>query len=198
EVEVFTLSTRVWKSVSNIPPAFQTYDLTFCHVFVDGFIYWHAFDNSKWANGIRSNLIISFDLTSDEFGEVCLPGRLMYNKFMISKVYESLGLFEYYNEGETRFFDVWIMKEGVTKSFAKMLSIKAPDSWVCYRVLELRQNGEAIIENINDTNSSVLEVYEPSSGRISSVGVNGTFYTFSVNSYIETLLLLDQPNSVIH
>ncbi|GKB11154.1 hypothetical protein Tco_0845077, partial [Tanacetum coccineum] len=96
---------------------------------------------------------------SDEFGEVCLPGRLV-NKFTISKVYESLGLFEYYNEGETRFCDVWIMKEGVTKSFTKMLSIKAPDIWVRYRVLELRKNGEAIIENIDDTNSSVLEVYE--------------------------------------
>ncbi|GKB81060.1 retrovirus-related pol polyprotein from transposon TNT 1-94 [Tanacetum coccineum] len=195
EVEVFMLSTRVWKSVSNIPPAFRTCDLTFGHVFVDVFIYWPSYDNIKLAVGIRSNLIISFDLMSDEFGEVCLPGKLVrINKFTISKVYESLGLFEYYNEGETRFCDVWIMKEGVTKSFTKMLSIKAPDSWVRYRVLVIRNNGEAIIENIDDTNySSVLEVYDPSSGRISGLGINGYPYSFSMNSYMETLLLLDQP-----
>ncbi|GJX82785.1 zinc finger, CCHC-type containing protein [Tanacetum coccineum] len=111
---------------------------------------------------IRSNMIISFDLKSDEFGEVCLPGRfLRMNKFTILKVYESLGWFEYHKEGETRFCDVWIMKEGVTKSFTKMLSIKAPDSWVSYRVLELRKNGEVIIENIDIHTRLYLKFMNP-------------------------------------
>ncbi|GJV92027.1 hypothetical protein Tco_1539840 [Tanacetum coccineum] len=72
---------------------------------------------------------------SDAFGQVCLPaGRLVRtNKFTISKVYETLGL------------------SSATKSFTKMLSIEAPDTWMSYRVLELRKNGEAIIENIDDT-----------------------------------------------
>ncbi|GJR14448.1 F-box domain containing protein [Tanacetum coccineum] len=139
------------------------------------------------APGILSNMIISFDLKSDEFGVVYLPGRLVQtNGLVLSKVYESLGLFEYYyNDGETRFCDVWIMKEGVTKSFTKMLSIKATHSWVRYRVLELRKNGEVIIENIDDTNSSILQVYEPSSGRISGVGINGSFGSLKVNSYMK-------------
>ncbi|GKD51946.1 retrovirus-related pol polyprotein from transposon TNT 1-94 [Tanacetum coccineum] len=203
EVEVFTLSTRVWKSVSNIPPAFRTCQLTFGYVFVDGFIYWRAYGNINLADGIKSHFIISFNFKSDAFGQVCLPaGRLVRtNKFTISKVYETLGLFEYYKEGEKRFCDVWIMKEGATKSFTKMLSIEAPDRWMSYRVLELRKNGEAIIENIDDTitnYSSVLEVYDPSSGRrISGLGINGYPYSFSMNSYMETLLLLDQSNSII-
>nr|GEX88265.1 hypothetical protein [Tanacetum cinerariifolium] len=37
----------------------------------------------------------------------------------------------------------------------------------CVRVLELRKNGEVIIENTDDTISSAIEVYEPSSGHIS-------------------------------
>nr|GEY93940.1 hypothetical protein [Tanacetum cinerariifolium] len=193
EVEVFTLSTRVWKSVSNIPPAFRTCQLTYDFVFVEGFIYWHVYDYINLALGIKSSLIISFDLKSDEFGYVSLPSRLVrMNKFTISKVNESLGLFEYYNEGETRFCDVWIMKEGVAKSFTKMLSIKAPDTWVHYQVLEIRKNGEVIIENIDDIYSSKLEVYEPVSGRISGIEINGLSRTFSVNSYMETLLLLDE------
>nr|GEU41300.1 hypothetical protein [Tanacetum cinerariifolium] len=199
EVEVFMLSTRVWKSVSNIPPAFKTCALTFRPVFVDGFIYWRACDNIKLADGIRSNLIISFDLKSDEFGEVCLPDRLVHtNGLALSKVYESIGLFEYYNDGGISFCDAWIMKEGVTKSFTKMLSIKAPVSWVSYGVLELRKNGEVIIENIDDTNLSILEVYEPSSGRTSGVGINGSFGSLKVNLYMETLLLFDESNSIIH
>ncbi|GJS53621.1 chitin elicitor receptor kinase [Tanacetum coccineum] len=187
EVEVFTLSAHVWKTVSNIPPTFRTCHLTFNHVFVEGFIYWRAYDNIELAPGILSNMIISFDLKSDEFGVVYLPGRLVQtNGLVLSKVYESLGLFEYYyNDGETRFCDVWIMKEGVTKSFTKMLSIKATHSWVRYRVLELRKNGEVIIENIDDTNSSILQVYEPSSGRISGVGINGSFGSLKVNSYMK-------------
>ncbi|GKB76201.1 chitin elicitor receptor kinase [Tanacetum coccineum] len=182
EVEVFTLSAHVWKTVSNIPPTFRTCHLTFNHVFVEGFIYWRAYDNIELAPGILSNMIISFDLKSDEFGVVYLPGRLVHtNVLVLSKVYESLGLFEYYyNDGETRFCDVWIMKEGVTKSFTKMLSIKATHSWVRYRVLELRKNGEVIIENIDDTDSSILQVYEPSSGRISGVGINGSFGSLKV------------------
>nr|GEX22071.1 hypothetical protein [Tanacetum cinerariifolium] len=198
EVEVFMLTTRAWKSVSHIPPAFKTCDLTFRSVFVNGFIYWPACDNIQLADGIRSNLIISFDLKSDEFGEVCLPDRLVHTSGLaLSKVYESLGLFEYYNDGETRFCDVLIMNEGVTKSFTKMLSIKAPDSWVSYRVLELRKNGEVIIENIDDTNSSAIEVYAPS-GHINGIGFYGTSDSFSMDSYMETLLLLDQSNSIIY
>ncbi|GJW12427.1 hypothetical protein Tco_1578254 [Tanacetum coccineum] len=145
-------------------------------------------------------LTVLLVLGSHEFGEVCLPDRLVRstNGLAVPKVYESLGLFEYYNDGETRFCDVRIMKEGVTKSFTKMLSIKAPDSLVSYRVLELRKNGEVIIENIDDTNSSAIEVYEPSSGHINGIGFYGTSDSFSMKSYMETLLLLDQPNSIIY
>nr|GEW28613.1 hypothetical protein [Tanacetum cinerariifolium] len=150
EVEVFMLSTRVWKSVSNIPPAFQTCDLTFFPVFVDGFIYWRAYDNITLPVGTRSNLIISFDLKSHEFGEVCLPDSSVHTKGLaVSKVYESRGLFMCYNDGDILFCDVWIMKESVTKSFTKMLSIKALDTWVGFNVLEIRKNGEVIIENID-------------------------------------------------
>nr|GEW03870.1 retrovirus-related Pol polyprotein from transposon TNT 1-94 [Tanacetum cinerariifolium] len=85
EVEVFMLSTRVWKSVSYISLAFKTCDLTFRPVFVNGFIYWPACDNIQLADGIRSNLIISFELKSDEFREVCLPDRFMKVHIRVSK-----------------------------------------------------------------------------------------------------------------
>ncbi|GJY72842.1 F-box domain containing protein [Tanacetum coccineum] len=199
EVEVFMLSTRVWKNVCNISLAFKTCDLTYCQYFVDGFIYWRAYDNITLAPGIRSNLIISFDLKSHEFGLVCLPDCLVHTDvLMASNLYESLSLFEYYNDGDIWFCDVWIMKKSVTKAFTKMLSIKALDSWVVYSVCGIRKNGEVIIENSDDANSYKLEVYEPSSGRISGIGINGTQLLLDVNSYMETLLLLDESNSIIH
>ncbi|GJR34278.1 putative F-box protein [Tanacetum coccineum] len=44
-------------------------------VCVGGFVYWLAYDNVKLGDEITSNLIVSFDLKSNEFGEVCLPDR---------------------------------------------------------------------------------------------------------------------------
>nr|GEX39264.1 hypothetical protein [Tanacetum cinerariifolium] len=138
----------------------------------EGFIYWHAYYNIKFP---LPSLIISFDLESHEFGEVSLPARRVLPSHLL------------------------------------------PDTWgLRYRVLEFRKNGEVIIENTDDTissaievyepslrhlngigfygtfHSSVLEVYEPSSGRSSGLGINGSFGPFSVNSYMETLLLLDE------
>ncbi|GJY52080.1 hypothetical protein Tco_0442927 [Tanacetum coccineum] len=66
-------------------------------VFVGGFIYWPAFESIRL--GGRSNLIVSFGLKNDEFGEVCLPDRLVHAcNIGVTKVYESLGLLEFFHE----------------------------------------------------------------------------------------------------
>ncbi|GKE65088.1 F-box domain containing protein [Tanacetum coccineum] len=199
EVEVFALSTRVWKTVSSIPLAFKYCYLT-CegHVSIGGFIYWHGCDFFKLGDGIPFNTIVSFDLKSDEFGEVCLPDRLVHSCLRVLKVKESLGLLEYYEDGEVPFCGVWIMNEGVTKSFTKMFNVNILNFWR-YRVLEFRNNGEAIIETaLDDSHSSALEVCEPCSGRHNGIGIDGKYGSYSVKSYMETLLLLDQSNSIIH
>nr|XP_043639349.1 uncharacterized protein LOC122610422 [Erigeron canadensis] len=80
-VEVFTLSSGIWKSPScsgrnNIP--FRN-SIRFCwsQVALDGFIYWHAFERIN-VDGrcCFHNLIMSFDLSSEGFEEVCLPDNL--------------------------------------------------------------------------------------------------------------------------
>nr|GEV82995.1 hypothetical protein [Tanacetum cinerariifolium] len=56
EVEVFKLSTRVWKTVSNISRAFRSCDLTWeGQVCVGGFIYWLAYDDVKLGRGVRGS-----------------------------------------------------------------------------------------------------------------------------------------------
>nr|GEU33449.1 hypothetical protein [Tanacetum cinerariifolium] len=83
-VEVFALSTHVWKTVYTGAP-FKSCDLTLFQVFLDG------------------NLVISFDLKSEKFGEVCLPERLVCTPGLnVTKVNESLGLLEYYEEGDMK------------------------------------------------------------------------------------------------
>nr|GEY33337.1 putative F-box domain-containing protein [Tanacetum cinerariifolium] len=68
------------------------------------------------------------------------------------------------------------------------------------RVLEFRNSGEVVIELAGDDDSkeSRLEVYEHVSRQTNRVGINGKAHRFSASSYMETLLLLDESDSVIH
>ncbi|MFS8028979.1 hypothetical protein Hanom_Chr16g01516951 [Helianthus anomalus] len=88
QVEVFTLSTRVWRSAysSNVPSKFV---IGGEHVVVDGVVYLHVNgDVSDRADGEGGygNLIVSFDQTSEEFGEVRLPDRLANTRCWFFKI----------------------------------------------------------------------------------------------------------------
>ena len=192
EVEVFTLSTRVWKTVYTGAP-FKSCDLASPQVFVNGVIYFGAYD-------MRLNIVISFDFKSEKFGEVCLPERLVHAPYLdVAKVNDSLGLLEYYFEGEMSVCGVWTRKDGANKPFNKIYTIRVEGKPLYGRVLGFRNNGEVVIE-LDDDNykESRIELYEPLSGHISGVGINGNQCTFFVGSYMETLLLLDQTSSIIH
>ncbi|GKB26986.1 putative pentatricopeptide repeat-containing protein [Tanacetum coccineum] len=90
DVHVFTLSSSVWKTVYTGVP-FKSCDLFSGNFFIDGIIYWRS----------RGSFLISFDLKSEKFGEVCLPDKLAISSNMkVVKVNESIGLLEYYKEGE--------------------------------------------------------------------------------------------------
>ncbi|GJS34310.1 F-box domain containing protein [Tanacetum coccineum] len=186
DVQVFTLSSSVWKTVYTGVP-FKSCDLFSGNFFIDGIIYWRS----------RGSFLISFDLKSEKFGEVCIPERLVIP--FVVKVNESIGLLEYYNEGEMWVCGVWMRKDGVNKPFTKIYTVKVEGKPVFFRVLGFKNNGEVVIEMVGDYyKKSQIEVYEPSSGRTNGVGISGERLSFSAWSYMETLLLLDESNSIIH
>ncbi|GJT94468.1 putative pentatricopeptide repeat-containing protein [Tanacetum coccineum] len=195
EVEVFTLSTRFWKTVYMGAP-FKSCNLMWRQVCVDGVIYFRAYDDI----GVRTNFVLSFDLKSEKLGEVCLPERLVHTSVLdMAKVNESLGLLEYYDEGDVRVCGVWMRKDGANKTFSKIYTVKVEDKSSLYNiVLGFRNNGEVVMELMDDDNylESVIKVYKPLSGHTNGVGINGE--SFSVRSYMETLLLLDESESIIY
>ncbi|GJU08821.1 F-box domain containing protein [Tanacetum coccineum] len=189
EVQVFTLSSRVWKTVFTGAPL-RSCTLMSEHVFVDAIIYWST----------RGSFILSFDLKSDKFGEVSIPERFVrtYGQRVV-KVNGSLGLLEYNKEGEMWVCGVWMRKDHVNNPFTKIYTVKVEGKSVFFKVLGFRNNGEVLLQSDDDdSEGSQIEVYEPSSGRINSVGISGERLTFSAWWYMETLLLLDQSNSIIH
>nr|GEZ02972.1 hypothetical protein [Tanacetum cinerariifolium] len=136
-------------------------------VFLDGVIYFLVYD-VFWVHGSRLNLDISFDLKSEKFGEVCLPEILVHTPNLnVTKVNESLGLLKYYDKGDMK-------------------------------VCGFRSNGKVVME-LDDDNykDSRIAIYEPLSGHINDVGINGDLCTLYAWSYMETLLLLDEADSII-
>ncbi|XP_071727251.1 F-box/kelch-repeat protein At3g06240-like [Rutidosis leptorrhynchoides] len=94
---------------------------------VDGFIYWCACntDDNSW-------VIISFDMSNQEFGVIQLPDSFTRYKYVeLSKHKESLVLIanDYYVADSD--YDVWMMEgDDVTKLFKKLFTINSPDNHV--------------------------------------------------------------------
>ncbi|GJW60909.1 F-box domain containing protein [Tanacetum coccineum] len=197
-VEVFTLSTRVWKTVY-IGAPFKSCTLLWHHVFSDGVIYFRAYDDVSLDDGVRFNIVISFDLKSEKFGEVCLPDILVHTPDLnVTKVNESLGLLEYHDEGGMKVCGVWSRKDGANNPFTKIYTIKVEGMWLD-RVLGFRNNGDVVMElDADNDNEARIGVYEPLSGHINDVGINGKQGSLYARSYMETLLLLDEADSIIH
>lgn len=207
EVEVFTLSSRSWKRLSINPP-FELCHLKSTNIFIDGLIYWDGFHKPSLDDEPETHFIVSFDLKKEDFGEVVyLPSSLVHSDGLrFLKRNESLAVADYYIEAEDESLtcEVWRMKDGVTKSFTMMFSVKTPNGIVVHReLLGFRKNGEAIIErqfgdgDYDGQVGSVLEVYDPSSQQTDGMRIAGNANSFLLTSYIETILLLGESNSII-
>ncbi|MFS7993500.1 putative F-box domain-containing protein [Helianthus anomalus] len=200
QVEVFTLSSGAWRGVcsSNLPRKSIRFSLD--SVVIDGVLYWLAGDGVNTRNGYNYYmLIISFDLTSEEFGEIYLPDSLArvddYN-LSISKVRNSLVVLRRFLDDSG--FSVWMMLDSVPQSFIRMFTIKSPD----LLIKGFRKNGEPIIEMVQhhpgQRDGSFFVAYDPCSKDIINLEIDVFARSFCVFPYIETLLLLDQPDFVIY
>ncbi|KAK1426185.1 hypothetical protein QVD17_14854 [Tagetes erecta] len=197
QVEVFTLSTRAWRSsYGNLPP--KSIYLRGSALDVDGFLYWLANDIIA-----MTNVIISFDLTSEEFRQVNLPDsltRCRHINLSISKLRGSLVLSHVIEEGDNCVISVWLMVGGVAKSFSKLYSVNVRATYEAW-LRGFRKNGEPIIEVLEEDDLPFfkLGVYDPYSKRISCFLTSGMMSaTFEVYPYMETLLLLDQTNVAVY
>ncbi|KAJ0864304.1 putative F-box domain-containing protein [Helianthus annuus] len=194
QVEVFTLSTRVWRSAysSNVPS--KCFWFSGEQVVVGGVVYFLVSDRVDGRDGC-GNLIVSFDLT--KFREVKLPDSLAYTRNLsILKLRESLAVIEaglkevdlgrgYYK----RVYHVWRMEDGVSKLFKKLFTIDYLPDGSDVDIRGFRKTGEALLEWLAPPDfNGTLVAYEPYSKAITNLGINGSY--ISGYSFTETLLLL--------
>ncbi|XP_076886147.1 putative F-box protein At1g32420 [Bidens hawaiensis] len=200
EVEVFTLRTKVWRrSYGNLPRKsihFNRHN----EVVADGVFYWLAADRGLDYGMSYCNMIISFDMTSEEFREITFPDSLTDIVWSLTmyKLGESLVIMGQEDEFENSGLDVWMMGGGDSKSFTKLFTITSEiDS-----VAGFRRSGEPVIVISKGNGCNQLSIYEPNSKRIDNVGnidgVGGGGGGVSAYPYMETLLLLDQPDLKVY
>nr|GEY46601.1 reverse transcriptase domain-containing protein [Tanacetum cinerariifolium] len=77
-------------------------------------------------------------------------------------------------QGEASVCGVWTRKDGANELFTKIYTVKVEGKSLYGRVLGFRNNGDVVIEVVDDDHfgDSEIEVYEPSSGHINGVGIN--------------------------
>ncbi|KAK9048130.1 hypothetical protein SSX86_032907 [Deinandra increscens subsp. villosa] len=199
QVEVFALSTGAWRSpYGNLPRKSVRFDLH--HETVDGFIYWLVTDKITIDGEYRSyDLIISFDITNEEFKEVYLPDSLAFAAHIdhftyISVLRNSLVVLECEKNVNDPVVVIWKMEGGVfTKLFT--VNLNSQDA----SIIGFRKSGAPIIEFfIEEDDWRQLVVYEPTSKDVGKFWSHHSSSRVSVYPYMETLLLLDQPDLMVY
>ncbi|KAF5764852.1 putative F-box associated domain, type 3 [Helianthus annuus] len=145
----------------------------------------------------RIKLIVSFDMTSEEFREITLPGDLSDAISHISMSYlgNSLVVCKDVEQDINGDLCLWMMRGGVSNSFTKLFSI-TPNGHATLR--GFRKSGEPIIAIRGKCGPGRLAVYEPYLKCIDYLGIDGSLFSFKVYPYMETLFLLDQPDNMVY
>ncbi|KAF5764814.1 putative F-box domain-containing protein [Helianthus annuus] len=190
QVEVFTLSTGAWRSPYgvNLPRNSISFYLR-DELVIDGVFYWLA---TEW---IVTRLIVSFDMTTEEFIEITLPDGLsnINNQISMSNLRDSLVVYGYDHRVINKDFCVWTMGGGV---FTKLFTITLNGNAM---LRGFRKSGEPIIAIPEEGKRGRLAVvYEPYSNHVDNLRIDGLPFSFKVYPYIETLYLLDHPYIMVY
>ncbi|XP_076949431.1 F-box protein At5g18160-like [Bidens hawaiensis] len=156
-------------------------------VSVNGFLYWLAADNDN-AYNIPKPVIVSLDMTTEQFGELNLPHTLAHRcirNIIISKSRESLIVIERNKQEASNnlAFVIWMMKDGISKSLTKLYTFNVGAPYASLK--GFRENGEPIIELYHESQTYQLVVYNPHSKCVHTLRSAETKCAFSMHPYME-------------
>jgi hypothetical protein len=136
--------------------------------------------------------MVSLDVEDETFGEMAMPKSLEGVEYMDVNMAVVDGLLaivpccNYWGIYMTKTHSVWVMKEyGIAESWTKLFDICIHKNLV--KMLGFTKNGEVLVVDSDDNLSS----YEPSSQRALDLHIGGIQQSFSLDTYVESLVLLN-------
>nr|GMD33455.1 F-box/kelch-repeat protein At3g23880-like [Ipomoea batatas]GMD35105.1 F-box/kelch-repeat protein At3g23880-like [Ipomoea batatas] len=193
EVEIYSLSTGLWRRIVATGVNYYMVDYIWTQVFVNGAVHWIGY---KLLEDERlQSLIAVFTMADELFDEIMLPDELAAkNPSNLSiMVFEELVAVVKYSRGlHGRSCELWIMKEyGVVDSWTRLHTIELVGGME--KIVGFRKNGELLL----CTNKSELVSYCPNTRVINDLGIPGNSRSIYVDKYLESLVLLQQQNHLV-
>ncbi|XP_004305455.1 PREDICTED: F-box/kelch-repeat protein At3g23880-like [Fragaria vesca subsp. vesca] len=190
EVELYSLSSGSWKSITAASPKYEIAPTMWSQVFVNGFI--HFIGYSKKGEAFR-NVVVGFDVCQEAFHEIKLPKDLASEvpNMFITVIGKCLAVQHYDSVREC--CNLWVMREyGVVESWTKQLSIDflTPNFRVT-RVLGCRKNGEFLLEVYKGKKGEIV-IHDPKKNTNELLGIYTDPGYTCIETYMESLVLLDK------
>ncbi|KAL7128915.1 hypothetical protein ABFS83_13G026600 [Erythranthe nasuta] len=184
QVEIFSLDTRSWRRlIGGVDVTLWALKSMHCRAYVNGVVHWLAYKPFD-ENARRRCSILAFDIGDEVFGEVMPPDELAKEasaSLGIFVIEDSLGIVG----SNMVSWNVWMMKEYcVRESWTKLYTIDLLEEITNF--VWFWKSGEALL-TIRDLG---LVVYNPETRETKDPGIYGDPYSFFVDNYVESLVLV--------
>ncbi|KAH0722295.1 hypothetical protein KY290_004976 [Solanum tuberosum] len=195
EIEIYLINSGIWRRVTGVEIKHCMMEFMWSQAFVNGAVHWIAYDVVANGGGLRS-LVMPFSIADEVFGEIMLPDALVGvipTNLSIMLFEESLAIVGYKREIDDTSCEVWVMEQyRVLESWSRLYRINLVADME--KVVGFRNNGEVLFStrSIND-----LISYDPNSGRNMGLCIQGSYRSFYVQNYMESLILLKGNNAVL-
>lgn len=192
EVELYSLNSRSWRSFNTGAPPYGIFGYTWLQAFVNGAVHWVGYDPCVVKGNDSCGLIVAFDLRDEVFREVMLPSCLEQCAWdvHITVFWGKLAVLHYDYGAHKNFCTVWVMEEyGLADSWTKLYTVDLRGG--LRNLIGFLRNGVVI----GTTVRGKLLSYDPITSRIENLRLRGAIGGFHVDSYMESLVLLEAESA---
>ncbi|KAL6225632.1 hypothetical protein ACLB2K_004481 [Fragaria x ananassa] len=181
-VQVYSLASGSWKSLSDsVIPVDLKGGGTEDFAFVNDTL--HKLEARFNEDEDEDMVIRTFNLSTEEFGEMMGPEPLVQGRCSIARYGDSLAFSEHYDNGlRDRGCDIWVMRQyGVAESWIKLFKVYVDPA----RIHGFKRCGDVVLEKRISFGRSRLTSYNPKNKQYSDLGTVGHSYYF-MDSFIES------------
>ncbi|PWA89912.1 F-box domain-containing protein [Artemisia annua] len=194
-VQLFTLSSRSWRSLENeflLPHTFRIKKESQANI--GRHIYWCGYEKfiGNDASSYKSYVIVSFDMLSYRFQILNIPDHLLRQlplPFCVTSIGDNLVVSGNLQGDEHCVFCIWVLSihGGTISSFTNLLTIPSP---IALKLIGFHDNIDPIIEVPSQEGfTASLFLYRMATGGFQSLGIEGDPGSFFIKPFCHSIVL---------